>query len=448
MKASIITVGTELLFGQVVNTNAAFLSRRLNDMGFDVLYHFSVGDNPGRLEYTLKRAFENTELILLTGGLGPTQDDLTKEVVAKVFGAELSLNKSSLSQIKKYYRDRSRKMSPNNIKQAYMPAGAVVFHNESGTAPAFAIEDDGRCAICFPGPPRELEWVFEHHAALFLKKFIRKHMVYKIIRTSGMGESDVETALMSLIDGQTDPTIATYAKDGECMIRVASQRDNAREAENAVSDTVKKIDALIGEHIYSYDDEELAEVIVKKLIKENLKLSSAESCTGGLFASEITAVPGASEVFSHGIVAYTPEAKNELLGVRTEIIERHSVVSAEVAEAMALGVFENARADLAISITGFAGPTADTGREPGEAYIGYVYAVDDKDLKNTDDCVRDKYIPDNSSSKRNFIKGYIFINTKKNMRNWNRKYFCLNMMMIINSILDGKLKNNSADNVR
>ena len=416
MNVSIIAVGTELLFGQTVNTNATYISNQLNLMGFNVMYHHVVGDNPGRLKELIKSTFDENDMIIFTGGLGPTQDDLTKEIVAEAMGVELYFDERCYDEIKSYFDDRNRIMSENNRKQAYIPVGAEVFHNEAGTAPAFGIEKDGKCAICLPGPPREMKWLFNNCVTKFLKKFSSKEMCYRVIRTIGIGESDLETKLLPVINNQVDPTVATYAKEGECTLRVASQRETKEEAQSAVDNMVSEIEMLIGNYIYSYDDEELSEVVVKQLKEKELKLSSAESCTGGLFASCITDVPGASSVFSHGFVTYSVAAKSEILGVDSEVIKKHSVVSAEVANQMAKGAQNAANSDISISITGYAGPEADPGRDNGNAYIGY-----------------------SCGNKLGGMCGYVEINTKRSDRKWNRNYFKLRMLLVVYEILNGKL---------
>lgn len=416
MNVSIIAVGTELLFGQTVNTNATYISNQLNLMGFNVMYHHVVGDNPGRLKELIKSTFDENDMIIFTGGLGPTQDDLTKEIVAEAMGVELYFDERCYDEIKSYFDDRNRIMSENNRKQAYIPVGAEVFHNEAGTAPAFGIEKDGKCAICLPGPPREMKWLFNNCVTEFLKKFSSKEMCYRVIRTIGIGESDLETKLLPVINNQVDPTVATYAKEGECTLRVASQRETKEEAQSAVDNMVSEIEMLIGNYIYSYDDEELSEVVVKQLKEKELKLSSAESCTGGLFASCITDVPGASSVFSHGFVTYSAAAKSEILGVDSEVIKKHSVVSAEVANQMAKGAQNAANSDISISITGYAGPEADPGRDNGNAYIGY-----------------------SCGNKLGGMCGYVEINTKRSDRKWNRNYFKLRMLLVVYEILNGKL---------
>lgn len=409
MKTSIIAVGTELLFGQVANTNAAYLSDNLNHMGFDVMYHFVVGDNPQRLKDKLAEAFSDTDLVLLTGGLGPTQDDLTKEMVAEYFGVDMYLDENVVRDLQEFFLRHSGRIAENNYKQAYLPVGCTPLYNASGTAPGFALSKDGKTAICFPGPPREMKWLFENGARQYLERFMEKKMYYRIIRTIGIGESDLEMLLLPLIDGQTDPTIATYAKEGECTLRVASQRDTAEEAEAAVNDMIGKIKELAGEYIYSYDDEDLNEVVVKLLKEKGLMISAAESATCGMFASSIGDVPGASEVLSSSYITYSVEAKIKELGVSGEIISVCGVVSPETAEAMAKGTKERSGADIAISVTGYAGPDADEGHEAGEAYIGWAY---------------------------NGESGSYAVNTNRNFRKWNRNYFTLRMMRVVYKLIN------------
>ena len=404
MKTSILAVGTELLFGQTVNTNASYLSENLNLMGFDVMYHFVVGDNPARLKEKLADAFTDTDLVILTGGLGPTQDDLTKEMVAEYMGAGMHLDEKVVADLKGFFERRGGNMPENNMKQAYLPDGCTPFYNASGTAPGFALEKDGKVAICLPGPPREMKWLFENGVKDFLEKFMEKKMVYRVIRTIGIGESDLEMLLMPLIDGQTDPTIATYAKEGECTLRVASQRDSEEEASAAVDEMTERVRKLAGDYIYSLEDEELNEVVVRILKEKGLTIASSESCTGGMFAAAITDVPGASEVLSSSYITYSSESKIKEIGVPAETIERFGVVSKETAEAMAAGTKKRSGADIAVSITGFAGPDSDPGHEAGEAYIGY--AMGD-------------------------IKGHVEVHTSRNFRKWNRRYFTLRMLRAV-----------------
>ena len=412
MRTSILAVGTELLFGQVINSNAAYLSGHLNRMGFDVMYHFVVGDNPARLKEKLEEAFNDTDLVILTGGLGPTQDDLTKETVAEYMGVDMYEDEEVVNDLKSFFAKIGRPMSDNNMKQAMLPVGCTAFRNVAGTAPGFALEKNGKIAICLPGPPREMTWLFENGVRDYLGQFVEKQMYYRVIRTIGIGESDLETMLLPLIDGQTDPTIATYAKEGECTVRVASQRATAEEAERACNDMIAEIDRTIGEYIYSYDDEELKEVVVRLVKERGLTLSSAESCTGGMFASAITDVPGASAVFRTSYVTYSEQSKIDNLGVDAELIAEYGVSSPEVAEAMAVGVIGRTGSDIAVSITGNAGPDTYEGQLAGEAYIGYSYQG---------------------------RSGSLRINGNGRERKWTRNYFTLTMLKTVYQLIQGKL---------
>ena len=374
MKTAILTVGTEILFGQIVNTNAAFLSQELQNMGYDVMYHYSVGDNPERLKELIAFAFHDCDLILTTGGLGPTQDDLTKEVIAEAMGDVIVENEECMKALLDNYKKAGRTMTPNNLKQGYMPSRARVLPNDAGTAPGFALEKDGKLIISMPGPPREMKRMFELQVKPILESMQDSVIFYRIIRTFGLGESSMETVLLPLIDGQTDPTIATYAKEGECSLRVASKRATKEEAIEAVDRMIEDVNQLIGEYIYSYDDEELVDVVGKMLLDKHITISCAESCTGGLFAAALTDIPGISEVFERGIVTYSNRAKMEELGVKSETLDKFGAVSPETACEMAAGLAEKTGSDLCISVTGIAGPGGGTAEKlVGLAYIGIAY---------------------------------------------------------------------------
>ena len=383
MKTAILTVGTEILFGQIVNTNAAFLSQELQNMGYDVMYHYSVGDNPGRLKELINFAFHDCDLILTTGGLGPTQDDLTKEVIAEAMGDVIVENEECMKALLENYQKAGRPMTPNNLKQAYMPSRARVLPNDAGTAPGFALEKDGKLIISMPGPPREMKRMFELQVKPILESMQDSVIFYRIIRTFGLGESSMETVLLPLIDGQTDPTIATYAKEGECSLRVASKRATKEEAVAAVDRVIEDVNQLIGEYIYSYDDEDLVDVVGKLLLEKHITISCAESCTGGLFAAALTDIPGISEVFERGIVTYSNRAKMEELGVKAETLDKFGAVSPETACEMASGLAEKTGSDLCISVTGIAGPGGGTAEKPvGLAYIGIAYKGQVKAVKS------------------------------------------------------------------
>ena len=374
MRSMILSVGTELLFGQITNTNSVYLSQQLNSLGFDVLHHHSVGDNPRRLAEVIRSSFLDCDIIVATGGLGPTQDDLTKEIVCEVMGDTLALDESELSHIKGVFNRIGREMTENNVKQAYLPSRATVFHNEVGTAPGFALENDGKIIICMPGPPRELLPMFEKAVIPYLEKFMDSRIFYRMIRTFGAGESWLETELIELIDTQTDPTLATYAKEGECALRVASKRDSEAEAIAAVDAMVDVVRSRIGELIYSVDDEELYQVAGRLLIENDVSISCAESCTGGLFSEYLTRVPGISAVFDRTFITYSDSSKIEELGVNRATIEKFGAVSAETALEMARGVRKKTGSRLCISVSGIAGPDGGTADKPvGLSYIGLCF---------------------------------------------------------------------------
>lgn len=383
MKTAILTVGTEILFGQIVNTNAAWISQQLQNMGYDVMYHYSVGDNPGRLKELIHFAFHDCDLILTTGGLGPTQDDLTKEVIAEAMGDTIVENKECMEVLMRHFEKHGYKFTPNNLKQAYMPSRATVLPNDAGSAPGFALEKDGKMIIAMPGPPREMTRMFEKQVKPLLEAKQDSVIYYRLIRTFGLGESMMETELLPLIDGQTDPTIATYAKEGECSLRVASKRPTREEAMAAVDEMTEKVTEIIGKYIYSYDDEDLINVVAKLLLEKNITISSAESCTGGKFAAALCEIPGISAVFERGIVTYSNRAKMEELGVKEETLVAYGAVSPETAEEMVRGLVAKTGSDLCISVTGIAGPGGGSEAKPvGLAYIGLSYKGDVKVVKH------------------------------------------------------------------
>ena len=374
MKTAILSVGTEILFGQIVNTNTVYLSQQMNMLGFDVMYHYTVGDNPKRVEEMIDLAFQDCDLILTTGGLGPTQDDLTKEVACKALDDTLVMMDDVLEEITKYFKTLGREMTENNKKQAIMPSRATVFHHDAGTAPGFALEKDGKYIICMPGPPREMKRMFQKSVVPFLQSMIDGALYYRQIRFFGIGESMLETQLLDLIDNQTDPTLATYAKEGECSLRIASKRATEEEAEHAVDEMLEMVKERVGHYIYSCDDEELAQVVADRLMEQGLTLSSAESCTGGMFASTMTDIPGISQCFDRGLVTYSNQAKMEELGVSAGTLEKFGAVSEETALEMVEGLKRVSGSDVCISVTGIAGPGGGSEEKPvGLVYIGFSY---------------------------------------------------------------------------
>ena len=373
MKAAILTVGTEILFGEITNTNTVFLSRRLNDIGIDVMYHYTVGDNPERLAEMIETSLRDCDLVLTTGGLGPTQDDMTKEIACQVMGDHLVMHEDILDFIKKRLLAYKAEVSENNFKQALLPSRCRVFFNDAGTAPGFAldreVEGQRQWIACMPGPPKEMTRMFERSVVPWLEELTDGRLVYKEIRTFGIGESDLETALLPLIDGQTDPTLATYAKNGECSVRVASKRSTKEEAEAAVAEMTREVEKYVGKYIYSTEGEEYPLVVGNKLMSSGLTIAAAESCTGGMFGAALTDIPGISAVFDRSLVTYSNQAKIDELGVKPETLEKYGAVSEEVAREMADGVRLKAGTDIGISVTGIAGPDGDT----GDKHVGLVY---------------------------------------------------------------------------
>src|SRR5665648_838074 len=409
MKAAILSRGTELLFGQVVNTNAAYLSKQLNLLGFDVMYHYTVGDNPKRLQEIIGTAFKDCDLIITTGGLGPTQDDLTKEVVCEVFNDVMITDEKILKWLESYFIKHRRIMTENNKKQANMPSRAIIFDNDAGTAPGFALEEKEKIIICLPGPPREMTRMFQLKALPYLEKKTDEVIYYRMIRTFGIGESQLETDLLNFITNQKDPTLATYAKEGECSLRIASKRKTQEEAEAAVNKMIEKFIPVIGNYIYSLDDENLADVVGNLLLEKKISISCAESCTGGMFAETVTTLPGISKVFDRGLVTYSNKAKIEELGVKEATLERFGAVSREVAIEMAEGLKRASNSRLCISVTGIAGPDGGTPEKP----VGLVYICAILDEKTVTKEIRMRNVN----------------------RRWNRNYSVLSMLNIIYKLL-------------
>ena len=372
--AEILCVGTELLLGDIVNTNAAFLSRELAALGLGVYRHTAVGDNPQRLAKALEEALERADLVITSGGLGPTYDDLTKETVAAAFGLSLELHEHSLKRIEDYFARLGRAMTPNNAKQAMMPVGATVFDNDYGTAPSLAVtdKDTGKTVIMLPGPPGELIPIFRQKIAPYLRERTDAVLVSKNIHIFGMGESAVEDKIRDIMTESENPTVAPYCKEGEVRLRVTAKADSETAAAELCDGMIEKILLTeVGEFVYGIDVDSLERALVGKLIEKGRTLCCAESCTGGLIAERITDVSGCSAVFLGGCVTYTNEMKMALLGVSGETLERYTAVSPQTAMEMARGARLRLGTDIAVSATGYAGPTGGTESDPvGTVYIG------------------------------------------------------------------------------
>ena len=372
--AEILCVGTELLLGDIVNTNSAFLSSRLADLGINVYRHTSVGDNPERLKKALVLALEDSDMVITSGGLGPTYDDLTKETVAEVFGREMELHQESLDRIKAYFEQTGREMTENNRKQAMMPKGAIVFRNDYGTAPALALYDKDRnkTVIMLPGPPNELVPIFNEEVAPYLNDRRNTVLLSKNVNIFGMGESAVETALAGLMQSAKNPTLAPYCKVGEVRIRVTASAEDIATADSMCDAMIEKImKTEVGAFVYGVDADTLEKAVVTSLIDRGLTIACAESCTGGLIAKRITDVEGASAAFIGGCVTYANEAKMKLLGVKSKTLQSFGAVSEQTALEMARGVRTELCADIGISTTGIAGPGGGTPEKPvGTVYVG------------------------------------------------------------------------------
>lgn len=372
--AEILCVGTELLLGDIVNTNAAFLSRRLAELGICVYRHTAVGDNVNRLKEALESALASADLVITSGGLGPTYDDLTKETVAEYFGKSMEMHLPSLERIRLYFMQTGREMTANNEKQAMMPVGATVFENNYGTAPALALYDAERnkTVIMLPGPPGELIPIFNEKVLPYLKERTNGAIVSKNVHIFGIGESAVEEKIRSLMIKSENPTVAPYCKEGEVRLRVTAKAANATEAKKLCNKTVAKIyGSEVGRYIYGTDVGTLENALVNLFLQKKLTLACAESCTGGLIGERITSVSGSSAVFAGGCITYTNEIKEKLLGVSRETLEKYGAVSPQTAVEMAQGARLRLGTDIAVSTTGIAGPSGGTADTPvGTVFIG------------------------------------------------------------------------------
>ena len=370
--AEILCVGTELLLGDIVNTNAAFLSGELAALGFSVYHHSVVGDNPERLRAALALALSRSDLVVMSGGLGPTKDDLTKETVASYFGLELEMREDCLEEIRSYFARTGRVMSENNAKQAMIPRGARVLTNRYGTAPAVAISEKGKTVIMLPGPPVELIPIFHEEVIPYLKERCGATIFSKNVNIFGMGESAVAQKLDKLLCESENPTVAPYCKEGEVRLRVTARAENEQIAAQMCERVIEEIlQSEVGEFVYGIDAPSMEKVLVDKLHELGLTLSVAESCTGGLIAKRITDIAGCSDVFFGGCVTYTNEVKQKLLGVSASTLESFGAVSSRTAMEMARGVRERTGSDIGISATGIAGPGGGTDETPvGTVYLG------------------------------------------------------------------------------
>ena len=381
MKCELISVGTEILLGDIVNTNAQYLARRLADNGISVMFQHTVGDNEQRLLDTLDLAFEKSDMVITTGGLGPTPDDLTKEVCAGYFGIPLVEDKNSLSKIKDYFKSKKLTMPSSNRKQALMPKDSIILENKNGTAPGCIMEKDGKIIIVLPGPPGEMKPMFEDGVVPYIKKFSDGVIKSHNIRTFGIGESAMAQKVGDLLD-MSNPTVAPYAKSAEALLRVTAKAGSEEEAEALLKPVVEEIQNRLDGYVYGIDSESIEEATVELLKQKGLTVATAESCTAGLVSKRLTDISGSSAVFTCGVTAYANEIKEKVLGVRKEHLQKYGAVSEVVAAEMAVGAVRLSGADAAVSVTGIAGPLSDNTEKP----VGLVYLAlsDGKKVKVTE----------------------------------------------------------------
>lgn len=376
MKAEIVAVGTELLLGQIVNTNAQFLSRECAAIGVDIYFQTVVGDNEQRLLASLKLAASRADVVICTGGLGPTQDDLTKDVLAAYVGRQLILHEPSMNTITQMFQSRGIHMVESNRRQALMLEGSDPLHNETGLAVGVAFTFEGTHFILLPGPPKEMKPMFTKYAIPWLRTMMKDEipLYSKMLKFAGIGESNLEHQLIDLIQGQSDPTIAPYAKEGEVTIRLTTRAHSVEEGESKLFATEQEIRSRLGQHIYADQDVPIETMVVKMLDERKLSLAVAESCTGGLLSDLITSIPGSSNSFLGGIICYSNALKHKLLGVPMEILEGEGApgaVSSETAVILAESLLTATGSDFGISVTGVAGPGTSEGKPVGLVYIGF-----------------------------------------------------------------------------
>lgn len=371
----ILSVGTELLLGSIVNTDAQMLSQKLSELGLNVYYHTVVGDNPGRLKQAVETAKDRADIIITTGGLGPTCDDLTKRVLAEAFGKKLVLHQDIAQELRAWFARRGQMMTENNLQQAELPEGCTIFPNACGTAPGCAFEAEGRHVLMLPGPPTECMDMFNRQAAPYLSALGEGVIVSRTLKIFGMGESRLESLLRERMNALTNPTLAPYAKEGECELRITAKADSEAAARALIAPVEQELRELLGDMVYGADVPNMETAVLDRLKAAGLTLGTAESCTGGLIAKRLTDVAGASAAFKGGVVSYCNEVKAHVLGVPEDMLEEYGAVSEPVARAMAEGARRVLNCDLAVSATGVAGPGPDDrGNPEGLVYLALAAA--------------------------------------------------------------------------
>lgn len=375
MRAEIISVGTEILLGDIVNTNTQFLAKELASIGIEVYRQEVIGDNEDRLLGILEEALKRSDMVITTGGLGPTKDDLTKETACKFFNMDLELHEKSLKQLEEYFSRMGRKIVESNYKQVYFPKEAIVLPNPNGTAPGAILEKNNKYIVILPGPPREMKPMYLNHVRPYLIKKGDGIIESKVVRVLGIGESMAAEKLKEFIENGVNPTVAPYAKEEDVIFRITAKAEREEEALKLIEPVKNKVKEILGEDVYGEgEDTTIEKVVGDLLIKNNLKISTAESCTGGMIASRLVSISGISDAFLEGAVTYSNEAKVRTLNVKEETLKKYGAVSEETAREMAEGIAKRTGSDIAVVTTGIAGPGGGTEEKPvGLVYIGLYY---------------------------------------------------------------------------
>lgn len=371
MNAEILCVGTELLMGQTLNTDARYLAQKLSELGINLYYQTTVGDNPQRLKQEFLRALDRSDLVIATGGLGPTEDDLTKETIAEALGIPLEMHEESRQKLIEFFEKLQVTPTQNNYKQVMMPRGAIVMNNERGTAPGCIIEKNGKRVIILPGPPRELEHMFENEAMPYLAGKTENALTSRLLHVFGIGESMIEDKLIDLVKSQTNPTLAPYAGTAEVALRITASHKKGEDPWPKISQMESEIRSRLGDHVYGIDKDTMEGVVAGLLLKQGMTLATAESCTGGMITSRLVDIPGISSSLLCGIVAYDNAIKQKILDVPKDVLDEYGAVSEQTARAMAEGVLKTSGADITVSTTGIAGPAGGTPEKP----VGLVYCA-------------------------------------------------------------------------
>lgn len=375
MRAEIISVGTEILLGDIVNTNAQFLAKELASLGVEVYHQVVIGDNEERVKEAFDQAFSRSDMVITTGGLGPTKDDLTKEIACKYFGMSLEVHEKSLNVLKDYFKRINKEITDNNLKQIYFPKESKVLDNPNGTAPGVILEKNNKVIVLLPGPPKEMKPMFNNHVKPYLSDKSDGVIVSEVLRVFGIGESGAEEKIKDIIENQTDPTIAPYAKESDVIFRITTKANSYEEGLKKIEPLKKQVEDRLGIDVYGVgEDLNLETLVAKLLVDKKLTIGTAESCTGGMIASKLISYPGISDSFLEGSVTYSNEAKMRTLDVKKETLDSFGAVSAEIASEMAKGIANRAGADIGLVTTGIAGPGGGTKEKPvGLVYIGLYY---------------------------------------------------------------------------